>query len=510
MTGLASRFNFLSYVSERSPNIAMLLFHVLLIGVGSFFVYGGSLTVGSLVSFNALFLTVSTAVMGLTAVTPTLLQATGGMRRVQEVLDERPTVLEGSGARRLPPLLSSVRFEGVRFGYTRERDDLAGVSFELPAGTRVALVGHSGCGKSTCLKLLIRFYDPREGRVLFDGVDLREAGLDSLYEQVGVVFQESFLFNTSVRENVRMGRPGATDVEVEAAARAAEMHDVIMRMPEGYDTFVGERGGLLSGGQRQRVAIARALIRNPSLLVLDETISALDPDSEAAINETVERASLGRTVVSVTHRLTSVANYDHILVFHEGRLIEQGTHEELLDNGGTYAAMWRRQTGTTLLPTGDPCVTDLNVLREVPLFKDLDRAYLKEIAGALITERVPAGRTLIKEGEEGRRFYIVVRGKVSVSAEDQDGSARRLATLEDGDFFGEIALLTNSPTTATVETLTPGIFLAPPTRTAPKPHATPPGARRAVAADARKPPCRNVRRHTLNISEHVKESGKHP
>ena len=382
------------------------------------------------------------------------------MRRVQELLDERPTVLEGHGARALPPLLSGIRFEGVKFGYKPERDDLSGVTLELPAGTRVALVGHSGCGKSTCLKLLMRFYDPREGRVLFDGIDLRAARLDSLYEQVGVVFQESFLFNTSVRENIRLGRPGATDAEVEAAARAAEIHEVIMRMPEGYDTSVGERGGLLSGGQRQRVAIARALIRNPSLIILDEATSALDPDSEAAINETIERVSLGRTVVSVTHRLSSVVNYDHILVFHEGSLIEQGTHEDLLYREGTYAAMWRRQTGTTLTSAGDPCVTDLNVLRDVPLFKNLDRAYLKEIAGALITERVPAGRTLIKEGEEGRRFYIVVRGKVSVSTKAVDDRIRRLATLEDGDFFGEIALLTDSPTTATVETLTPSTFLA--------------------------------------------------
>ena len=460
VTGLASRFNFLSYVSERSPNIAMLLFHVLLVGFGSYLAYGGSLTVGSLVSFNALFLMVSTAVMGLTAVTPTLLQATGGMRRVQELLDERPTVLERQGARQLPPLLTGVRFEGVRFGYTPEREDLAGVTLEVPAGTRVALVGHSGCGKSTCLKLLMRFYDPREGRVLFDGIDLRDARLDSLYEQVGVVFQESFLFNTTVRENIRLGRPAATDAEVETAARAAEIHEVIVRMPGGYDTLVGERGGLLSGGQRQRVAIARALIRNPSLIILDEATSALDPDSEAAINETVERVSLGRTVVSVTHRLSSVVNYDSILVFHEGRLVEQGTHEDLLYGGGAYAAMWRRQAGTSLTPAGDPCVTDLNVLRDVPLFSNLDRAYLKEIAGALITERVPVGRRLIKEGEEGRRFYIVVRGKVAVTARGTDGNVRRLATLEDGDFFGEIALLTNSTTTATVETLTPSTFLA--------------------------------------------------
>lgn len=459
VTGLATRFNFLSYVSERSPNIGMLLFNVLIIAGGSYLAYVGSLSVGSLVSFNALFFTVSTNVMGLTAVTPTLLQATGGMRRVREILAERPTVIEKDGAPALKPLRSSIRFERVTFGYTAERSNLFEVNLEVTAGTRVAFVGHSGSGKSTGLSLVMRFYDPVEGRVLFDGVDLREAKLDSLYEQLGVVFQESFLFNTSVRENIRMGRAGATDAEVEEAARAAEIHDLITQMPGGYDTNVGERGGLLSGGQRQRVAIARALVRNPSIIILDEATSALDPGSEAAINETVERVSAGRTVISVTHRLTSVLNYDHICVFHEGRLIERGTHKELLRRGGTYAGMWRRQTGTTVAPNGDLFVTDVEILRDVPLFKDLDREYLQEISDMLIAERVPKGRTIIKEGEDGRRFYIVARGKVAVSASVGKGRQRRLAILEDGDFFGEIALLTDSPTTATVETLTQSTFL---------------------------------------------------
>jgi ATP-binding cassette subfamily B protein len=456
---LATRFNFLSYVSERSPNIGMLLFNVLLIGIGSYLAYAGSLSVGSLVSFNALFITVSTAVMGLTAVTPTLLQATGGMRRVREILDERPTVIERRDGLALEPLRSGIRFDGVTFGYTPERSNLSGVTLEARAGTRVAFVGHSGSGKSTCLSLCMRFYDPVEGRVLFDGVDLRDARLDSLYEQLGVVFQESFLFNTSVRENIRTGRLGATDAEVEEAARAAEIHDIITQMPGGYDAQVGERGGLLSGGQRQRVAIARALVRDPSVIILDEATSALDPGSEAAINETIERVSEGRTVLSVTHRLTSVVNYDHIFVFHEGRLIEHGSHEELLRRGGTYAGMWRRQTAATLGPTGELFVADVEILRDVPLFKDLDRSYLQEISDMLITERVPKGRAIIKEGEEGRRFYIVARGKVAVSAADDEGRTRRLAILEDGDFFGEIALLTDSPTTATVETLTQCTFL---------------------------------------------------
>ncbi|MGB9178351.1 MAG: ATP-binding cassette domain-containing protein, partial [Pyrinomonadaceae bacterium] len=459
VAGLATRFNFLSYVTERSPNIGMLLFNVLLISGGAYLAFTGSLSIGSLVSFNALFIMVSSSVMGLTAVTPTLLQATGGMQRVRELLEEQPTVFESPEARPLPYLYSGIRFENVTFGYTAEHKNLINVSMELPVGARIAFVGHSGCGKSTNLNLIMRFYDPQEGRIMFDGIDLREAALDSLYRQVGIVFQESFLFNTSVRENIRLGKLDATNAEVEEAAKAAELHDLVMQMPDGYDTTVGERGGLLSGGQRQRIAIARALIRNPSLIILDEATSALDLSTEAAINETLERVSVGRTVVSVTHRLKSVVKYDHIFVFHEGRLIEQGAHKALLYRGGTYAEMWRRQTGTALSATGDMRVTDVNILRVVPLFKDLDESYLTEISDMFITERVPASRTIISEGDEGRRFYIIIRGKVAVSATGEDGQVHRIATLDDGDYFGEIALLSDTPTTATVETLAPSIFL---------------------------------------------------
>jgi ATP-binding cassette subfamily B protein len=459
LAGLATRFNFLSYTSERSPNIGMLLFNILLISGGSFLAFRGSLSIGSLVSFNALFITVSTGVMGLTAVTPSLLQATGGMQRIRELLDEQPTVVEKPDAKRLPHLLSGIRFENVTFGYTPAQCNLRNVAMNLPAGSRIAFVGHSGCGKSTNLNLIMRFYDPQAGRVTFDGIDLRDAQLDSLYDQVGVVFQESFLFNTSIRENIRLGKKDATDADVEAAAKLAELHEIILQMPEGYDTIVGERGGRLSGGQRQRVAIARALIRNPSLIILDEATSALDPATEAAINETLEHASLGRTVVSVTHRLQSVVHYDHIFVFKNGRVVESGSHETLLSLGGSYAEMWRRQHGTTMSADGQFQVTDTSILRDVPLFKDLDQAYLKDIAGMFSTEHVPAGRTVITEGDEGSRFYIIVRGKVAVSATNENDEAIRVATLVDGDYFGEISLLANIPTTATVTTLAPSIFI---------------------------------------------------
>ena len=421
---LATRFNFLSYTSERSPNIAMLLFNVALISGGSYLAFNGSLSIGSLVAFNALFITVSTAVMGLTAVTPSLLQATSGMQRIRELLDEQPTVVEKPNAKRLPNLQSEISFENVTFGYTPEQTNLQNVGMNLPAGARIAFVGHSGCGKSTNLNLIMRFYDPQAGRVTFDGTDLREIQVDSLYDQIGIVFQESFLFNTSIRENIRLGKPGATDAEVEAAAQAAELDGIVVQLREGYDTIVGERGGRLSGGQRQRVAIARALIRNPSLLILDEATSSLDPATEAAINDTIERVSAGRTVISVTHRLQSVVDYDHIFVFKNGRVIEHGPHKMLLSLGGNYAEMWRRQHGTTMSPDGNFQVTDTSILRDVPLFKDLDQAYLKNIAGMFSTEHIPAGRTVITEGDKGNRFYIIVRGKVAVSAKRGAGGGR--------------------------------------------------------------------------------------
>jgi ATP-binding cassette subfamily B protein len=456
---LATRFNFLSYTSERSPNIAMLLFNVVLISAGSYLAFRGSLSIGSLVAFNALFITVSTAVMGVTAVTPSLLQATSGMQRIRELLDEEPTIVEQPNAKPLPNFLSNIRFENVTFGYSPDQHNLRNVGMNLPAGARIAFVGHSGCGKSTALNLIMRSYDPQAGRVTFDGIDLRDAQVDSLYDQVGIVFQESFLFNTSIRENIRLGKPTATDADVEAAAQAAELHDIVVQMPQGYDTVVGERGGRLSGGQRQRVAIARALIRNPALLILDEATSALDPSTEAAINETIERVSTGRTVITVTHRLQSVVDYDHIFVFKNGRIIELGTHAMLLSFGGNYAEMWRRQHGTTMSPEGDFQVTDTSILRDVPLFKDLDQAYLKNIAGMFSTEHVPAGRPVITEGDEGSRFYIIVRGKVAVSVTKDQSELVQVATLDDGDYFGEISLLANIPTTATVTTLTPSIFI---------------------------------------------------
>ena len=342
VVALASRFNFLTSVAERSPNIAMLAFGIVIIAGGGLMAFEGSMTVGALVSFNLLFVTVSTYVELLTAAVPTLLQAAGGMQRINEIFAERPAIL---GTAVGATAAEADRAHRVRQGggsATRPLTrNLTDVTLEIPQrDARWPLSAPSGSGKSTIVNLLMRFYDPQEGRVLFDGIDLRAARLPTLYGQMGIVFEENFLFNTSIRGNIRLGRPGASDADVERVARAAELDETALG-PSGYDTIAGERGARLSGGQRQRVAIARALIRDPSVLVLDEATSSLDPPAAAAINNLIARIAIDRTVIFVTHRLEDVVSFDRIFVLGGGRLVECGRHDELFARNGAYAALWR-------------------------------------------------------------------------------------------------------------------------------------------------------------------------
>jgi ATP-binding cassette subfamily B protein len=342
VVALASRFNFLSSVAERSPNIAMLALGILIIVVCGIMAFNGVLSVGALISFNLLFVTVSTYVESLTAAVPTLLQAAGGIQRINEIFAEQPAILEPSSPRPLPRLSAAIVFDQVNFSYAPYNRNLVDISVQIPAGGKVAFVGPSGCGKSTIVNLLMRFYDPQSGRVVFDGIDLREARLSSLYGQIGIVFQDNFLFNTSIRENIRLGRPSASDTDVERAAQAAELDEKAFG-PSGYGTIVGERGGRLSGGQRQRVAIARALIRDPSIFLLDEATASLDPPAAAAINRLLHQLTANRTVIAVTHRLEDVVSFDRIFVLRGGKIVESGTHADLLGRDGAYAALWRKE-----------------------------------------------------------------------------------------------------------------------------------------------------------------------
>jgi ATP-binding cassette subfamily B protein len=303
----------------------------------------------------------------------------------------------------------------VRFSYTGEVRNLDGVNLRIPRGASVAFVGASGSGKSTVLNLLMRFYDPGGGAVLFDDTDVRSAKQASLRAQTAVVFQEGFLFNTTLRENIALARSGATDEEIVDAAKVAEIHDFIAALPQGYDTLAGERGSRLSGGQRQRVAIARAVLRNPAILLLDEATSALDPATEHAINLTLERIARGRTMISVTHRLRPVANMDRIFLFDRGKLAEEGRHEALLQAGGIYAKMWQKQSGVQVRGGAERATVDAAWLREIPLMKGVSLETLGKMTHWFGTELFAANRVIVQQGDVGDRFYILVRGEAGVS-----------------------------------------------------------------------------------------------
>ena len=277
-----------------SVNMIVTALQVLVLGLGSWLVLHGHLSIGGLVAFMSLMGQVIAPTTTLAGIGQQVQAATGALVRVNEVLDAAPEVEQADAAKALAPLASSIVLKGVSFSYTPERRTLEGVDVEVRAGQRVAFVGPTGAGKSSVLQLIMRFYDPDEGAVLFDGVDVRQVSLASLRAQIGAVFQETFLFNATVRENIALGRPGASAAEVEAAAQAAEVAGFIESLPRGYDTLVGERGGRLSGGQAQRLSIARALFRDPRVLLLDEATSALDPRTERLISATLEESRGGQ------------------------------------------------------------------------------------------------------------------------------------------------------------------------------------------------------------------------
>lgn len=445
------RVALLSSRVERSAYVGVMLLQVTLLGVGAYMVSQGMMTVGALAGFQTLFLSLSYSLASVTQYIPTLVQARAGMRGIEKLLSEEPRVVD-RGTQVVSREFGEIRFQDVSFGYDDTRRNLDGLTVTLPRGSFTGVVGGSGSGKSTILTLLMRLYDVNGGSVTIDGRDIRAFSLHEYRSLFGYVPQESFLFDFSIRENIRLGRPGASDAEVEEAARLAEVDEAVRQLPEGYETAAGERGGRLSGGQRQRVALARALLREPAVLILDEATSALDPVTEAAIHGTLERLRAGRTIVSVTHRLSTVASADQILVMENGRLRERGSHEELLRLAGPYQQLWTKQHGFLLNAMRHEAEISVDRLRLVPAFYGMPDGLLEEAARLLQTEEFPAEHMVYQEGEFGTSLYIIVRGSVQLTG-------AHTVLLEDGDSFGESALLEGVAQTENARTLTPSVFL---------------------------------------------------
>ena len=439
---------------ERFTGAGILSIQIFLLGLSAWLTFEKQMTPGAFVAMQMLAILLSNSLLSLVDYAPTLSLAWDAYGRIREVIDAPRAVHEKDEARFLPPVRTEIVFSNVEFSYDGEHQHLAGVKVRIPRGTFVAFAGPSGGGKSAMLNLLMRFYDPQGGFITIDGHDLKSVTLSSLRSQIGVVLQDNPLFSASIRENILGGKPDASEEAIHQAAAAAGLHDFVMALPAAYDTLSASTASRCRPRRPSAWPLPAPSCASP-ILLLDEVTSALDPADEVAVNDTLRALGQGRTVISVTHRLATTADADHIFFFDRGRMIEQGSHFELLAANGVYAGYWRKQAGFTFSPDGRHVDVDARRLKAFPILQRLDDQQLAELAPFFATETFQPGREIVRQNDPGDKFYIIARGKVEVwRTEEQSGKTTRVAVLQDGDYFGEITLITGFPRTATVRTLT--------------------------------------------------------
>ncbi|MGB8860787.1 MAG: ATP-binding cassette domain-containing protein [Ilumatobacteraceae bacterium] len=410
-----------------SVNVFVTVLRLVVMGVGAWMIFDGSFSIGGLVAFLGVVGEVLGPVTGLVGLGQSFQEASGALTRVQEIRGLQPERPDDPQRLQLAPFADRIELRDVSFLYNGRHLALDGIDLTIRAGERVAFVGRSGSGKSTLMRLLMRLDEPTSGSLRVDGVELGTTRLRDWRSQLGVVMQESFLFDVTLQENIALGMPGATDEAVRQAARTAEVDEFVSRLPRGYETMVGERGGALSGGQRQRVAIARALVRDPRVLLLDEATSALDPQTERQIAATLARAGRHRTTIAVTHRLAAVADFDTIVVIDAGRIVERGAHGALLALGGVYAGLWAEQQTMAAVDSFD----GVAALTRVSLFADQDLPLLRQLAESMQYVRLEAGDRM----PEGDRLAFVASGSADVEV-PMSGAGIATARLQPGDAFG--------------------------------------------------------------------------
>lgn len=457
MIRIASLYHFHAGTAGTAAQVAAGVTQLIVIGFGGWLALHGDMTGGLLVAFVGLLINISDAVGRLAAAAPIVLRGAESLARIDQRL-ALPDAHAGGG-RHIGGFKKDVRFVNVSFSYPNGTQILRDVSFTVPANSSVALIGPSGSGKSTVLSLLMRIRQPSAGRILIDEEDMSDISEASLRNVMTAVPQMPLLLRGTVRDNIEIARAGASSTEIEAAARAAAIHDVICAMPQGYDSPVGDGGSALSGGQRQRIALARAFLRKAPIILLDEATSALDPKSQRLVNRAIAKLHGTTTVMEVTHKVVELEHFDQILVFDQGKLVQRGTHASLIAEPGLYAELHARQHGFEWDEEEDTAGITVNGLRQLSFFAACSDERLSKLAASFLPERQAENRVLFHRGDPGERFYIIVQGSVEILRDQPGSPSERIAVLRGGDFFGEMALVRNVPRGATVRTLTDCQFI---------------------------------------------------